>query len=366
MPILPARGGAFRAISAASPLARSRMVPMFDVRAVALKGGKTLDGYLDERARGIRQCWEIDRPVYIDVHDLPLDLRTGSGMQPITFMVESLRAHGYRAVPVTGTQEDRGADYLGAIRQLVSWNEEGVCLRLDREEITDLGLLRSAVTNTLNAIGLSPNSVDVVLDFRHVGRDKVEVLCASALEAVKVIRDLGNFRNVVVAGSSVPDTLPKRTEGVIVRRARRELEVWKSLLQNWPMPFSDYAVVGAFYSPPKGFVNVPPRIRYTTLSEHVIRRAGRGDYHKICAELVDSDDYLGDTYSIADQKFRLASQGKLKTGNAGIWVAYDTNHHLELVSEQAWTLVHESGQGRHFVLPPVQSKPWLQPELIDA
>lgn len=71
LPILPARSGAFRAVGALSPSGRSRLTPMLDVRAVLLKNGKTIESYLRERAKGIRECWEPERPVYVDVHDFP-------------------------------------------------------------------------------------------------------------------------------------------------------------------------------------------------------------------------------------------------------------------------------------------------------
>ncbi len=51
------------------------------------KEGKTLEGYLAERADGIRRCWEYGRPVYVDVHDFPLDRRTETGAQPIAHLV---------------------------------------------------------------------------------------------------------------------------------------------------------------------------------------------------------------------------------------------------------------------------------------
>ena len=61
LPILTARDGAFRAVSTLSPLARSRLTPLFDVPAPVLKEGKTLDAYLTERANGMHRCWDAGR-----------------------------------------------------------------------------------------------------------------------------------------------------------------------------------------------------------------------------------------------------------------------------------------------------------------
>jgi hypothetical protein len=52
LPILRARWGAFQAIGELSPIARSRMTPLFDVPVPTPKNGKTLETYLAERAKG--------------------------------------------------------------------------------------------------------------------------------------------------------------------------------------------------------------------------------------------------------------------------------------------------------------------------
>lgn len=366
LPILPARGGAFRAVGALSPLARSRLTPMFDVRAALLKNGKTIESYLGERARGIHECCEPDRPVYVDVHDLPLDMRTSNGLQPIAFIVDSLRSRSSRVIPVTGTEADRDNDYLSTIRELVSASGDGVCLRLVRDELNEPKLLRSSVLAVLDHIKLSPESIDVVLDFRYVGRDTVESLRATTLEALQAVQSIGSFRNVAVSGSSVPDLLTKRTQGVILKVPRKELELWANLLPTWPVPFSDYAIVGAHYVPPAKFVTPPARIRYTTLREHILRRAKRGEYREICRQLIESDEYLGAMFSVGDQRFHHSAKEGSKSGNPPLWVAYDTNHHLELVSEQAWNAVKQRGLENRFALPEPNPHPWLQPELIDA
>ena len=120
LPILRARWGAFQAVGELSPIARSRLMPLFDVPVPTPKNGKTLETYLTERAKGIHQCWGPLRPVYVDVHDLPPELRTSSGVQPITYLLDMLRMNGSLVVPVTGTEADRGQDYLTAVNAIVA------------------------------------------------------------------------------------------------------------------------------------------------------------------------------------------------------------------------------------------------------
>ncbi|MBI2311600.1 MAG: hypothetical protein HYU77_03755 [Betaproteobacteria bacterium] len=49
LPILPARGGAFRAVGSLSSDARSRMTPLFNIPAPAPKDKNALDAYLSYR-----------------------------------------------------------------------------------------------------------------------------------------------------------------------------------------------------------------------------------------------------------------------------------------------------------------------------
>lgn len=369
LPILPARFGAFRAVGALSPIARARLTPMFDVRSVVLKAGDTLDSYLMKRATGISTCWDSERPFYLDVHDLPLDARTSSGSQPISFLVDYFRSRGARVVPVTGTEEDRGSEYLQTIRALTSQDGDGCCLRLMPDDLGDASRLISSISFVLETVRLSPNDVDVLIDLRYVGRDSTEALRANMLESLQVINSISRFRNIVVSGSSVPDVLGRRDQGKVRREPRIELRLWESLLETAdevPLPFSDYGIIGAHYSPPGRVVNVPARIRYTTARDHVFRRAKRGEHRQLCRQLIESDEFVGAAFSAGDQRLYFSSMGHGGPGTPAHWVGYDTNHHLELVSEQVWNQLRAKALDDRFALPRVIAKPWLQPELLDV
>lgn len=368
LPILPARSGAFGAVAALSPDTVSRINPMFDVPVPPLKSGKTLDAYLTERADGIHGCWERDRAVYVDVHDLDPDLRTTMGLQPIAFLLNQLRLRGSRAIPVTGTAADRGMNYVVAIRALISQYPDGLCVRLDRDELSDAVALSRNLIELLNTVSVEPTNTDLILDYRYVGREKPEVIRTSALEALNAIAGIGQFRNVALAGTSIPDRLDKRDNGRVRRESRVELEAWSQLLPTLasPMPVaaSDYGVIGAHYVTPSGFVTVPSRSRYTTEREHVFRRAKRSEHAETCKQVVASSDFLGETFSAGDRRVTLVAQGQAKPGAPVIWVSDDTNHHLELVSAQAWRILRKHGFDKQFNLAVPNRRPWLQPVLI--
>lgn len=213
LPILRARWGAFHAVGELSPIARSRLTPLFDVPIPGPKSGKTLDAYLFDRAKGIHQSWGQDRPIYVDVHDLPPDLRTSSGAQPIAYLCDALRMHGSLAVPVTGTEADHDLDYLTAVSAIVARDRRGACLRLAEDDFVEQQLLKDGIARVLDLLKIDPSMLDVVLDLRYIGNRTHDSLQDVLLEALQNIHRIGQFRNLVIAGGSVPQTLGKSTQG---------------------------------------------------------------------------------------------------------------------------------------------------------
>lgn len=366
MPILPARYGAFRAVASLSPIGRSRIAPIFDVPNVVLKANQTIDSYLEKRASEIRNCWEPDRVSYLDVHNLPLDWYTTSGSLPLLFLVDHLRARRSRVIPVTGSVLDRGLAYLHAVRGVSQ--PEGVCLRLARDELLESKLLSSSLRKTIDILKLDPSQIDVVLDLRYVGNDNAEFLRAVALEALRVVAGVAVFRNLSIAASSVPDMLPKKDQGKIRRERRKDFDLWAAILElrqdGHPMPFCDYGVVGAHYVQPGKPVTTPARIRYTTQEEHIFLRGARNEHPPISKQLLELSDFHGARYSIGDQRLYESADGRTGSGTAALWVGYDTNHHLEFVSEQVWNVLSSLGLAKLFSLSEPSRQPWLQPELF--
>ena len=366
LPILRARGGQFKAVAALSPEARSRLIPLFDVPAPVLKEGETLERYLEKRADGIHRCWGPETPVYVDVYDFPPDFLTESGSQPIEHLAKSMRARGTRPIPVSGTTSERSTDHLSAVRTIVRGTGDGVCLRLERDELSEPDLLRSSVASTLDVLAVDPESVDVVLDLRYVGKDNVDVLRATVLEAIRVIRNLGSFRNFAIAGGSVPEHLPKQDEGKVRREPRIEIQLWFDViatLAGFTPAFGDFGIVSPFYVPPGRRVNTPSRVRYTTATDHVFFRAKRSDRGKLCQQLVASADFADPTFSVGDQNIALTANGLAGQGNPAIWVADDLSHHLVFVSAQVWQGIEIRRLQSHFAIPAPSHQPRLQNDM---
>ena len=368
LPILRAKAGEFSAVATLSPRARSRITPLFDVPVQGIADEQRLDAYLRKRAEGILNAWGTDRPVYVDVHDLPHETGSSSDGPPIARLLGLLRMRGARAIPVTGTIADRGETYLADVRAIAELDRRGACLRLAEDDLAEPHLLGSVIGDVLQSLGIAPSQLDVVLDLRYVGRSDLATVRATALEAVRAIHQVGEFRNLVLAGGSVPQMLGRADESAERRESRFELALWREIIsmlgEQIPIAFGDHGIVWAYFAPPAERVRVPARIRYTTDRDHVFYRATRGEYARICRQLVSSDDFLGANYSIGDKAISLRAQQIMRPGGPASWIAADTNHHLELVSAQAWALLHRFRLLDQFSIPEAEARPWLQPELI--
>ncbi len=243
-----------------------------------------------------------------------------------------------------------------------------MCLRLDRDELSDPGQLPHSLNALLAAISAEPANTNSLFDYRFVGRETPEAIRASALEALYAISGIGQFRNILLAGASIPDRLGKQDVGKVRRETRVELEAWSQLLSalmsRIPVVLSDYGIVGAHYVTPSGVVTVPSRSRYTTERGHVFRRAKRGGHVETCKQVAASSDFLGETFSAGDRRVGLVARGQAKPGAPVSWGTDDTTHHLELVSAQTWRVLQAQGLDGRFNLAAPSRRPWLQPELL--
>src|SRR5690606_22096883 len=104
-------------------------------------------------------------------------------------------------------------------------------------------------------------------DFRFMTTKDLPEIKAVSLEVLQIAQSIGDFRNMAIAGGSIPEQMGKKYKGTIRHEKRNELALWSDLLSARPLAYADYGIVSPTYVPPKGFVHAPARIRYTTETE---------------------------------------------------------------------------------------------------
>ena len=212
--------------------------------------------------------------------------------------------------------------------------------------------------------------VDLFLDLEALvllpsGAGSETGLVSILLDAVQVI-DVASFRNVVVCGSSVPESIGKRNDWIPLRVPRIELRVWeRTMLREGRilMKFGDYGIAYAFEDDPDSPVRPPSRIRLFAERDHVMNRAPRGEYRKLCSAVITSSEFARLPPAWGAASLLACGRGSGGEGNPTDWVARDTNIHLEATPRLLHSFIKEQGRIGEIAFREPETFAWRQSEL---
>jgi len=290
------------------------------------------------------------RPCFLDVLRLPPNHSTATktGNHPVLSVIHAeARRRSMTFVPVM-----RLSDVRMTIRQIAetaACDARGVALRYPM-----LGTVsaegrgpQSLITECLEAVGVDVVGTDLIMDLGFLSED-VEVDVEDLAAAIEELLSIGNWRSVVLLGSSMPSSLGGGivAEGTIGRLPRREWDLWAALVALHPsrLPtFGDYAVQNP--EPPLEDQPTGPgqraNIRYTTDDATLVPRAmgaviqeGAEQYRQLCRQLVAQPEFAGREFTWGDRKIAECADGIGDPGWQPQWRGAGTSHHLRHVVEQ--------------------------------
>ncbi len=225
-------------------------------------------------------------------------------------------------------------------------------------EITKLGLrfsnssggfidFNNKISGLLSSLGISEKQASVILDFGLIDEHNYNTNAALGVSLINSLPKSSNYDNIVIASGSFLENLGSLSPaGRVYRIQRFEWDMWNSIINAKGIPqnirYSDYGTKYPYYSEANFLGSCS--IKYTVESEYVIYRGeistnhkdGNGQYISFSEKLVNSNDYLGEHFSWADERIKFYSEQNLKdpkkkTGNATNWVEISQNHHLTLI-----------------------------------
>jgi len=293
------------------------------------------------------KCWG-DRPFFVDLWNLPKDILSQGSSHPLIMLGEYGSTLGLSLIPVIGINRDK--TYKSAVRTVLKTHNQGVCLRLTPDDINDPGL-DQALSDVLSFLSLTPEEVDLLIDFQIVEHSvpKFNTLCG-------LIPNIQKWRNFILASGAFPkdlSRLQKNQKHTIQRldwTSWRDLATAQSSSDRMPI-YSDYTIQHARYSRYAGQLRFSASIRYTTddswiimRGEDVFNREGRGfkQYPDWAILLCDLPEYCGETYSSGDKYIKEMSLQTTKTGGAAEWLQAGINHHMTFVVRQLAILLGSS------------------------
>lgn len=176
VPILKGKSGEFTALKRLARLPTKHLMPFIDVPRIPLKwdGGAnaSIDQHLGRAASNIIATTAPSRPFFLDLYDLDLSERMPNGAHPLSFLAATVNGAGLTMIPTTGLERDDA--YNAAISAVNIDHNNGICVRLLREDIELRHLTYPGIDHLLNAIEVNKNDVVILLDLRSVRAEEVK------------------------------------------------------------------------------------------------------------------------------------------------------------------------------------------------
>lgn len=219
-----------------------------------------------------------------------------------------------------------------------------------RISITELNTeTNSNIEALLASCNKRHDEIDIIIDFAENVAKTSFIHQQSIAQVLNTINKISLFKNIVIAGSSIPKDLPRESYNPHGFEPRTEWISYLSLVTpyigqaNSRIPvFGDYAGVH-----PEEFLSNTPvkpnaKIKYTHEDNYMIvvryqahvHDDGFGQYFDMANYIVNSGYFYGSNYSSGDKYIDDCSKRKAGPGNFGTWVKVGVNHHITLAVSQ--------------------------------
>ncbi|OQM47501.1 hypothetical protein B6A27_00185 [Anoxybacillus sp. UARK-01] len=299
---------------------KEKVVPLFEI---------TPDVIQKEKSLGISQIWEY--PYFFDISP---EYYNELSDEEYLGLLAKCQGHLVPVIKLT--------DSLEKVDAIIGKAQNGVAIRIYLEEILDDNFqnLFSDLTHKLNI-----NETDLIIDAQFVEPVQINIKSTLMKETLNRINKIPEFRTVIVASNSFPQTLSNYEKHTLVSIPRSESKFFEKVKKSFEekgikIVYSDYGVNHWTYFEYVPGMQVTFNIRYTYNDDFIIYRGDsnkRGGFsfakvQEACHTLVNSSCFLGQNYSWADQEIYEKAIGAVaKPGNATTWRALGTNHHIVFI-----------------------------------
>jgi hypothetical protein len=321
VPILKCKQGEKDALYTLSGSVKDQVVPLLEVTPDIIAKGTFC---------GVEDFWR-DKPFFLDVSP-----ESWGELSDEQYLELLRKCNKDQAIPVI-----KLGDNEHLIANLIIESPNGVALRLYIEEILD-DEFETSFTELTSDLDLS--EIDLIIDAQSIEPAKINESSFLIKGAIDLIDVIGDFRSVIFASNSFPNTLDvERYELTTLPRVESKIyEKIKNHLGKYGVNliYADYAINHWSYF--EFILGIQPsfNIRYTTENYFVIYK---GDTNKKgglkidkvqsgCQKLVSSPFYLGKDFSWGDYEINEKASGEsTKSGNLTTWRAIGTNHHITFI-----------------------------------
>lgn len=336
IPLLRAKKGEFDALSHLPDSARQYTLPLLDIPKA--KVGANISTYLKKNASTLGKIWN-KREIFFDMPHWHDDAQTDEGEHVLLAVWKEFKENGVIAHPIIGFDRWESSEYAKAIKNILNLSDQKICFRLDKDTILDIGFMDEVIESINDQLNLQFDSTFALLDFEDMTQTSITDIAPKALDAIHFLKSRG-ISNIILAGSSMPNSVAFIPESSSKLVTRREFILWKMLfsrVEGVNLSFGDYGVRNPRSPEEVRNPNINGKIRYTIADQYFIVRGhslgkspGYNQYFTLAHMVISSPYYLGANFSWGDERI-LECSNELFPGNLTSWVGIDTNHHIEYV-----------------------------------
>lgn len=348
VPILKGKEGEFSALRDLAELARQYLTPLIEIppvpHGIGLDDpGLSVEAHLTKATHKLAVAWGPYAHLFVDLGGLGDADSLGSGAHPLSHVFCLLRDCRIQAIPVAPLFASPALHR--AIAETATRDRRGACLRLRPADIL-CGDFDSALDAFREDAGLRWRNVDLIVDLGAIGAEEASETATVAEHLIELIPSVNSWRSLTVAASAFPPDLSGLTRDEISAIPRAEWAAWRRVtgkrhrLPRLPA-FADYAIAHpAVPTLNPRTMRLSANIRYTVPGHWLVARGrdvkqhGWGQTRELCKALVGRPEYVGASFSKGDQYIEECAFGTRGPGNATVWRAVGTSHHLTLVTRE--------------------------------
>lgn len=320
-PIMQTKGGELTALSLLGIKLVQKITPL-----LVIHENKQEQGFYDK----ISKAWRYSRPIYIDAEIFQ--------HQPGEIVIFDEIENKSKIIQIPVTDPYRTENYQRAVRVCSKKSKHGICLRLQAMMLS-MHDFTQKLKELTDFHALNYSDIDIVLDLGFISTAP-QFITQWVDSAIKNLKSMGNWRRIVFAGTSFPQSSQLQVSAnELAEIPRLDLGAWMLLCREQgvrDIDFGDYTCLGLPFTAPTSFMRIAPKIRYATEDRWLYIRGNANkyeQYYSLASEIVNSGAFMGAHFSWGDQIIEERSRGKGGTGNATTWVTIDVNHHITQVLE---------------------------------
>lgn len=341
VPVLKGKPGEFLAWRNASGDVVAGCRPVFEV---VPNRGELRD--LTDFVRQVAVGWPADAVLTVDTGALdqaaPIE---GTADRAVAWTSRALLDRGVPARPVLRLDDDPSV--LAEVAAAVALHGRGACLRLgSEEEDPDPGAAAALAPSALDAAGLDPADVDLLIDLRQVSSSRdVARTAPVALAVLSWASASGPWRSVALVVGAFPASISQLPTCASSPVRRYDADLYDAVLSGGPAVVPHYGDYGVAHpAVPTPVRQGPlPNLRYCSGEEWQVFRErrdlpGNDSFFTLCGRVRSSAYWAGAGYSWGDGEVDRCADASGGAGTATQWRAYGTSHHLAQVTDRLASL----------------------------